>query len=106
MTPDEPAPPDRPALPRRANGNSSPPGTEAKKSPDGPFDLGWNVREFHLLDGRPISIHRRSVRFACPLKTNPEGATLVGLKEGVSACPLKIRYTEFKAWWLERSKRK
>lgn len=111
MTTDAPAPRDRLALPGgtagTANGVSKtaagakPAATEPLKRPHAPFDPGRHVREFQFLDGRPISIHRAGVRFACPLKTDLEGATLVGLKEGASPCPLKIPYADFKAWWFQ-----
>ena len=57
------------------------------------------IREFTFPDGRPISIHRHSIRFATPLKDDPEHATLVSTKEGASPMPLKVTYADFMAWW-------
>src|ERR1700751_4187083 len=73
------------------------PVSASQKRPHAPFDPGEHVREFAFPDGRPISIHRHGVRFACPLKHDPENLTLVGLKDGEKPVPLRIPYADFKA---------
>ncbi len=63
-----------------------------------------NVREFQLTDGRPIAVHRHCIRWACPLKNDPDRATLVATKEGAGPMPMAITYTAFMSWWLEKPK--
>jgi hypothetical protein len=101
---------DRLALPgsaaKAANGvakvlETETPVSPPQKRPHAPFDPGKHVREFAFPDGRPISIHRHGVRFACPLKDDPENLTLVGLKDGEKPVPLRVSYADFKAWWVE-----
>jgi hypothetical protein len=82
------------------------PATEPQKRPHAPEGPGKHVREFAFPDGRPILIHRHGVRFACPLKDDPENLTLVGLKDGDKPVPLRIPYVEFKAWWIEARKQR
>jgi len=65
-----------------------------------PYDPA-TVREFQLIDGRPIALHRHGIRFATPLKEDPERATLVGIMAGKSPLPLSITYASFMAWWLK-----
>jgi hypothetical protein len=57
------------------------------------------IREFSFPDGRPITLHRDTIRFAAPLKTDPEHACLVASKDGASPMPLMVRYADFVAWW-------
>ena len=63
-----------------------------------PYDP-TNVREFTFPDGRQISLHRHTVRFATPLKSNPEQVTLVASKNGENPMPVAIAYADFMAWW-------
>jgi hypothetical protein len=109
----EPNPPghrDRLALPggegKAANGamnvpETETPASEPQKRPCEPYGPGTHAREFAFPDGRPILIHRHGVRFACPLKDDPENLTLAGLKDGDKPVPLRIPYADFKAWWIE-----
>lgn len=65
-----------------------------------PYDP-TTIREFQLTDGRPVALHRHSVRFATPLKDNPQNATLVAVREGEKPMPLAITYPNFiMKWWL------
>jgi len=80
----------------------SEPQTAPQRRPRGePYHVGQHVREFAFEDGRPIAIHRHAVRFACPLKDDPENLTLVGIKDTQRPCPLRVTYVEFVAWWKD-----
>ena len=83
-----PAPDPAPAAPVK------PPATAVRRRPNPEI-----IREFTFPDGRPITLHRDTVRFAAPLKTDPEHATLVASKDGASAMPLMVQYRDFCAWW-------
>jgi hypothetical protein len=61
--------------------------------------LASDLREFQLLDGRPLALLRGTVTFATPDKNDPETATVVGLRNS-RAVPLRISYVSFMQWWL------
>jgi len=89
-------------LPGKApNGAAEAKAATEKRPAREPYQAGRDVREFEIPDGRPMAIHRHAVRFACPAKTDPEAVTIVGLKDSDGACPIKIAYAEFVAWWRE-----
>ena len=63
------------------------------------------VREFQFADGdRPITVDKRNVAFCCPLKDDPENKTLVGWRSSAGPVPLRVSYSDFRAWWLEEGK--
>jgi hypothetical protein len=84
-------------LPGKPNGDPAP--VPAKPSKPQRSDGATAVREFQLLDGRPMALHKTVVMFAVPLQTDPEGATVVGIRNA-KACPLRVPYPEFLKWWL------
>ncbi len=81
--------------------NEKPGAVAAQRRQFQPFNPRLFVREFQFPDGRPIAIHRAGIRFATPARDDTEGATLVGLKDGATPCPLKVPYAEFMHWWFE-----
>ncbi len=89
---------------RPETAKSSPPAkatAEPQKRPWTPFNPRIMVREFEMTDGRLITLHRADIRFATPLKSDPETATLAGIKTGANPMPLKLAYADFIQWWLE-----
>jgi hypothetical protein len=68
------------------------------KAPNGAAEAKA-VREFKFPDGRPISIHRGAVHFACPANDSPENLTLVGIGNAEVPCRLRIFYASFVKWW-------
>jgi len=85
-------------LPAKAKPNgdrAAPPATPPVTKPSG----AALIREFQMMDGRPMALHKSVVQFAAPMQSNPERATIVGIKNA-KACPLKIPYADFLKWWL------
>jgi len=83
------------ALPA-SNGPAAPPAEpkqEAKQRPK-----ANDVREFQMLDGRVIALHRSVVTFAVAERNEPDTATIVGLRNA-RAVPIRLNYTSFMAWW-------
>jgi hypothetical protein len=70
----------------------APPAAPAKKPAS-------DIREFQLLDGRPIALVRSTVSFATPHKDEPDTAVIVGLRNA-RAVPIRASYTSFLQWWL------
>ena len=63
------------------------------------------VREFRFADGgRLITLDKRAIAFACPLKEDPDHKTLVGWRSAAGPVPLDIPYGEFMDWWLRERK--
>jgi hypothetical protein len=67
------------------------PADPARKDGDGGNDHARNIREFQLTNGQ-------SVCFVVQAKDDPN-ASLVSLRGGKNAVPIKIGYAAFLRWW-------
>ena len=85
------------------NGPATPPPAPAEeKQAAKPKPAPTNdIREFQMLDGRPIGIHRLSVTFAAPNKDAPDKETIVGLRHA-KAVPLRVNHASFMQWWWKK----
>ena len=86
-----------PAAPAPAPASPAPPAPAPAVKQQRP--ISRDLREFQLLDGRPLALLRGTVTFATPEKNEPETATVVGIRNS-RAVPLRISYTAFLQWWL------
>jgi hypothetical protein len=101
------APAHKPERPTTVETKPTPPAGAARR-PDRPFDrdrprapIGAHAHEFKLLDGRPITIDRRAISFACAHKEHPDTATVIGMHVfAAKPVPLQIPYPEMLKWWL------
>ncbi|HEY1244175.1 MAG TPA: hypothetical protein VGF29_05020 [Hyphomicrobiaceae bacterium] len=60
-----------------------------------------HVRDFKLLDGRPITIDRRTISFVVANKDQPEVATVIGMRVWRAApVPVQSPYEDVRKWWL------
>jgi hypothetical protein len=78
--------------------STAPPAKPTDRRPAKPAD---HVREFRLLDGRPIAVDRRSISFLVAHKENPDTATVIGMRVwGAKPVPVQMPYGELRKWWL------